>query len=385
MKFLFLTPGYPALPDARSGSGIGTYVRELCLALQGRGHRCDILTWSDSGSSSECEIDGARAFLMPRRVWPVVERWWPDLGNAWARGQAVKRLQRLRQYDWIEIESDEGIDIAVQRRFPERVILRVHTTLGQMCREKKVPATGRTAAYLARERRSFRLARRVLVSSSSHAVELANLHPELPMAEVMPIGWGQARVEPPIEPRTGPPIFLYVGTLDRRKGVDRLPSILAEYALRYGPCELRIVSSSAESCLREFGLESVSPPVKVSRKSGLSADELNAEYRAAAALIHPARYESFGLPLIEAASVGTPVVASPTGVGPELCSGPRAGFLVNMDLPIQVSEALRHAVETRAETGRDFYRAYAEGFTRDRMAERYLELIEQWRMASSPP
>jgi glycosyltransferase involved in cell wall biosynthesis len=179
-------------------------------------------------------------------------------------------------------------------------------------------------------------------------------------------------------------VFLYVGTLDRRKGVDRLPGILGEYTKRFGPCELRVVSSTPENALNEFGLSPVPGSVAISHRSGLTNEELVKEYRAASALIHPARYESFGLPLIEAASLGTPIVASRTGIAPELCTGSIAHYVADMERPALVAETLHAAVVHRLKVGHEFYRVYAEHFTRDRMAERYLRLLAKWRGRATP-
>jgi glycosyltransferase involved in cell wall biosynthesis len=379
-RFLFAAQGFPGVVGTSSGSGIGTYVRELTLGLTARGHECHVLVWSDTGPREEAFVDGIRVHFACKQHWPLFERWWPDSRNVWNRAKKIKKLHERHLFDWIEIESDEGIDIGTQSRFRDRVILRVHTTLAQMCREKNVPAVGRTAHYLSRERASFRLARKVIANSIFHATELSRTHPELPVPEVIPHGWGRAESEPLIESYQGIPIFLYVGSLDRRKGVDRFRPILAQYASRYGQCELRIVTSSPDAAFYDLALDKIDPQVKVSLRRGLSEVELNAEYRSAASVLHPARFESFGLPLIEAASFGTPVVTSAIGIAPELCFGPLARFLVDMENPSSVAEAMWLAIETRTESGKAFYAAYSKNFTRDSMTDRYIRLITKWSL-----
>jgi glycosyltransferase involved in cell wall biosynthesis len=381
LRFLFVGPGYPGVPGATSGSGIGTYVRELAQGLIERGHHCHALAWSETGAYAEHEADGVMVHLVPRGHWPAIERWRPDACMMWRRGHAAAKLDRRYRFDWVEVQSDEGIDLAVQWRLQGRVILRVHTTLAQMCRYKEEPSDAWAWRFVERERRSFRLAERIIASSALHARELKTQFPELPPAEIVPLGCGCARPGWFADaPDADKPRFLVVGTFDRRKGTDRLRDVTARYAERFGPCELRLVSSTPRAALTEqFGLGRPYPPgVTVSYATGLSAAELADEYRRATAFLHLARYESFGYPLIEAAACGTPVVATATGIAPELLTGELKALLVDGGDPADCVRALRLAVTRRAELGPRLFDVYAGAFTRDHMTNRYLEVLGRW-------
>lgn len=67
-------------------------------------------------------------------------------------------------------------------------------------------------------------------------------------------------------------------------------------------------------------------------------DELFSLYRHAHCLLYTSRYEGFGLPLIEAMSVGCPVVGSNVSCIPEIVGS--AGLLVDADSPDQVARAI---------------------------------------------
>jgi glycosyltransferase involved in cell wall biosynthesis len=53
----------------------------------------------------------------------------------------------------------------------------------------------------------------------------------------------------------------------------------------------------------------------------IAPDDVPSWLRSARALVHPSRYESFGLPLIEAMACGAPVASSNASAIPEICGG----------------------------------------------------------------
>jgi glycosyltransferase involved in cell wall biosynthesis len=342
------------------------------------------MVWSLDGSAGEQIVDGVSIHFVPRRYWPVLERWWPDTRNEWTRDRVAARLDRRHRFDWIEIQSDEGVDHRLQKRFRGRVVLRIHTTLFQMCKYKEVNPTHLTETWLARERRSFSMADKILTHSPIHAAELVTLFPGIASPRIVAHGCGSAS---PLEfPNEGPEVqadrarFLVVGTLDLRKGTDRLRTVAARYAQVHGACELRLVSPSPESALKEhFGLGPPYPPgVSVRYLTGLSPQDLAQEYRRATAYLHLARYESFGYPLIEAASSGTPVVATRTGIAPDLLGGPLESLLVDGEDPEDCVRAMGRVAGSRHDLGRQIRHAHAERFTRACMTDRYLQTLAHW-------
>ena len=385
MRFLFVTPGYPGLDAVDSGSGIGTYVREMARGLGEQGHECHVLTWS-RGESGSCSVDGVQVHYQGRRFWPVLERWWPHGRNVSLRTAAVRNLNRRTPFDWIEIQSDEGVDIGIQRAFPENVILRVHTTLQQMIGTKGTLLNARRRAYLRREADSFRLAERVVTHSKCHAAALRQTHPELPEPMVVPHGVGQAASQPPCrEPKLTPPRLLVVGTLDLRKGTDRLPAVLRACTQVIGPVELRLLSSSPPGELARYGIApEMLPQVTITHLTGLSEAQLRDEYLSATALVHLARYESFGLPLIEAAACGLPAIATRTGIAPELLGGGLENLLVDGDSPVECAAALQAVLREPDRLSADIYRVYSCRFTRSAMVRQYLRVLSSWGIDPSP-
>jgi glycosyltransferase involved in cell wall biosynthesis len=86
-----------------------------------------------------------------------------------------------------------------------------------------------------------------------------------------------------------------------------------------GPAEYAVASA-----IQELGLTN-----NVRRLGRVPAEELDALFRDAVALVYPSTYEGFGLPLVEAMAVGCPVIASDRTALPEVVG--EAGILLDPD------------------------------------------------------
>jgi glycosyltransferase involved in cell wall biosynthesis len=124
-------------------------------------------------------------------------------------------------------------------------------------------------------------------------------------------------------------IFLFVGGLIRRKGVDILLQAYAQAFRKSDDVALVIKgfgeqgvysnASLAES-LRYFREDPNAPELHLITRSDLSEAELASLYRAADVYVHPYRGEGFGLPILEAMACGLPVVVPDAGPALEFSS-----------------------------------------------------------------
>jgi glycosyltransferase involved in cell wall biosynthesis len=95
--------------------------------------------------------------------------------------------------------------------------------------------------------------------------------------------------------------------------------------------------------------------------------------RDAEVLVHPARWEGFGLALLEAMLCAKPIVASRVSSIPELVADGETGILVAPDDPAALATALGILLEDRAQAvamGAAGERRARERFSVARMAER---------------
>lgn len=121
------------------------------------------------------------------------------------------------------------------------------------------------------------------------------------------------------------PYYLFVGSLEPRKNVVRLLegwklSKLAAHA------NLVLVGSTGDKrVFAQVRMQLETPGVV--RVGYVSDDDLRILYTGALALIYPSLYEGFGLPVLEAMTVGTPVITSSGTAMAEVAGG--AALLVD--------------------------------------------------------
>ena len=206
--------------------------------------------------------------------------------------------------------------------------------------------------------RVVRNARRVIAISEftkRELVELLGVDPDrVTVIGVPPLG-GLS----PDGPRADGDYVLAVGTLEPRKNLERA----AEAAARAG-VELRVVGAR--------GWGDVSPN-GVRWLGEVGDDELARLLRGARALVYPSLYEGFGIPILEAMSVGTPVVTSRGGATAEVAGG--AAVLVDPLDPASIAAGIAEADRRRDEL-RALGLARARAFSWADVALRTVEVYE---------
>lgn len=129
----------------------------------------------------------------------------------------------------------------------------------------------------------------------------------------------------------------------------------------------------------EYAAAGMSPPDNVVYAGKIDDGRLRGLIEAAAALAFPSRTEGFGLPPLEAMTLGCPVVCAPCGALPEVCAD--AAIYAGPDAPDEWATALRNFVDSASL--RQTYQALgvqnASRFRWSDSAERLIGLIEQHR------
>lgn len=139
------------------------------------------------------------------------------------------------------------------------------------------------------------------------------------------------------------PYFLFVGTLEPRKNLPRAIRAYARFVRREGELardtEFLIAGGKGyraeeiPTVIRDEGMQR-----RVRLLGFVSQQDKVALMKDAIAFVFPSLYEGFGLPVLEAMQLGTPVIASDTSSMTEIVG--RAGLLVNPEKTEPIARAM---------------------------------------------
>ena len=142
--------------------------------------------------------------------------------------------------------------------------------------------------------------------------------------------------------------ILFLGTLQPRKNIGLLLQAYSTLAdSRPDTPELVLVGHSTDY-MKQFLTMLSAPPLagKVKYLGYVPATKIRKIYEGASVLVLPSLEEGFGLPVLEAMTIGVPVVASNRGSLPEVLEG--AGLLFNPDDEVALATAIERMVFDRA-------------------------------------
>jgi glycosyltransferase involved in cell wall biosynthesis len=375
-------------PALRERTGVGEYTHELVRALAGTidPGALDLTIFSSSWSDRLRldEHDLGAVHTVDRRV-PVrlLNLAWHRLG--WPTAEAL---------------AGRAIDVTHSPHpllLPSRTaaqVITIHDLSFLQSPDWTRPDVRRD--YPALVHAHARRADRVIVSSQYAAGEVAR------RLDVPP---GKIALCPPGAPawpaRTTPPAsgyVLFVGTLEPRKNVgallDAYERLLGRPADagrdtsgRHAALPELVLAGQATASSRSWLARLDRPPLRgVVRHLGyVDAAHRRALYEGARLLVLPSLDEGFGLPVLEAMTIGVPVIAANRGALPEVVGA--AGPLINPDDPEELAVAIGRIVNDDgfaaacAAKGLARAREFRWDATARRVYDVYREAIEHRRCA----
>jgi glycosyltransferase involved in cell wall biosynthesis len=286
-----------------------------------------------------------RAPNFVERSTPVPTRWW----NRWENLVGLPRIEWLLQFDVFFATN----------YFPPpmrtgRLVVTVHDLAFRLYPETAPHASSR---WLEAIEHAVRRSSAILVPSESTRRDLIELYPVAPeRVTVTPLGTDPAAFPRPSADlvaraqakfRIDRPYFLFLGGIEYRKN---LPRLVQAFASTRGEEALVIAGAPVAWNVEGWGLlrptlESMRPDRR--RRvilTGYVSDQDKAALLAGAlALVYPSLYEGFGLPVVEALTMGTPVLTSDVSALPEVAGD--AALLVDPGDVESIAEGLRRLAE----------------------------------------
>jgi glycosyltransferase involved in cell wall biosynthesis len=215
-------------------------------------------------------------------------------------------------------------------------------------------ATAAEGRHLRRVSEMIKHARLVITNSATTAAELSDYARSVgraaPPTQVAPLGIEAEFLQPQPAWTTPVPYFVSVGTIEARKNGAFLLAVWRQLAERMGADAPRLVLVGRRGWETESVIDHLQRSKAVIRLvhevSDLSDRELARLVGGAAALLSPSLAEGFDLPVVEALTLRTPVIASNIPVHLELAEGV-ATLLDPLDGPAWI-DAIEAAATTAA-------------------------------------
>jgi len=318
--------------------GYGRFTRELCTAMVSLALEHEFVFFADEAAASVFELRAPNVKLVTvaQKVAPT---------QAAAADGARSPLDMLRLTRAVSTERlDAFFSPSVYTYFPLpprlRALVCVHDCIAERYPELTLPSRRARLFWNAKVKLALWQARLVLTVSDYSARDLESVL-RVPAAKIRVSTEAPAPGYRPSESAAdiaraaaavglppGARWFTYVGGFNPHKNVDTIVRALhaisrgnenAPHLVLVGPTSTDVFHGEQgriRATVRELGLES-----RVHWAGYLPDAELRHLHCGALALLIPSQCEGFGLPAVEAAACGTPVIATTESPLPELLAG----------------------------------------------------------------
>ena len=384
-------------PPGSSANGIVTYASQLVPTLRRLGHEVFVLTFQKLADDDDPHTIDLRSFcsipsLWDRTTWGVTPATRAFNASSHPIATAIRTLYEKHKFDVIEIEETVGWGLAISRLNLLPVVVRLHGPwflTGSFSDSHSTKSLNRRRIKW----EGCAIKRAQFVTAPSAAVlRTVNSHYNLDLkaSQVIPNPLHAANDADIWDPKTcDVNTLLFVGRFDELKGGDLVLRVYAELAASYPRLRLTFVGpdwgiiqangkkwsfehfvrgSLPKSCwsrIQFFGPMSQSDVISLRRKHYMT--------------IIPSRYEVFGYTVLEAMSLGCPIVATAVGGIPELIQDQRNGLLVaSQDVKAMVA-ACKKLLDDRAlaaRLGRQAWKDCREFYTPHDIAKQTVAAYE---------
>ncbi len=402
LKFCMVTTFYP--PYNFGGDGI--FIYRLTNELARRGHHVDVVHCEDAYSllqttgakgdyPNHANVEVHRLKSRAGFLSPLLTQ---QTGMPFLKRKKLKSILEANQYDVIHYHNMSLIGITALRygsavklytthehwlvcpmhvlwKFDREVCTKRSCTICQLV-GKRPPQLWRHTGLLGDMLRHVDC----FISPSRFTLEKhLELGLDIPLKQIpyfLPRPKEQTdQIENENLPANDRPYFLFVGRLEKIKGVQNLIPVFKKLSAY----DLLIAGEGEYSdALKE--LAGNASNINFFGRS--SYETLQKLYRGAMAVIVPSIcYETFGIIIIEAFSMKTPVIVNNLGALPEVVQDSGGGFIYNdQNELVSAMERLIDNPQLRNELGNKGYDAYLKYWTEEAHMKQYMNLIQELLM-----
>jgi len=372
MNIAYLAKEYP--PYGLSFSPARFYA-DLAEALVAKGHQVHVVSQAVRGDEDYIDDAGVHIHRVgPRPKAGSVPTRFIHSFNAWRKLRELIKQHDIEIVD-TQVTFAEGFFASLRKQVP--LVLQTHSWSDMFLRTKSYDSplellSLKVSAYL--ENISLRRADRIIANSHQswcYIIEQGIPRERVVLIPLTKMNLHDFRFLPSdVRGRLGIPrdatLILYVGWLQARKGVHILCDAVPEVVSRFPSSVFLLLGGDTSSAPRggsfvryiqdQTAQCGVSKNVRILHEP-IFGDELVQLYSACDLFVLPSLYESFGWPVVEAMACGRAVVATATGIAPEL-EGASPAYLV---VPPGDREALAQAIVKVLSIPREEREALAAG------------------------
>ena len=395
MRFCLITTFYPPY----SFGGDAVFVQRLGGLLAQRGHEVDVIHCRDSyralARGAPRPADPSEPGVTVHGLESGVGIFSPlatqQTGRPWFKARQIQRILAAKQFDVIHFHNISlvggpgilrfGDAIKLYTLHEHWVVCPTHVLFKfqrEVCREKECfrcqlsyhrpPQLWRYGGLM---KESLRHVDSFIAPSELIRQRHLAEYPDMPIAHLPHfLGTPPEPAEAPALPAR--PFFLFVGRLEKLKGLQTIIPIIRERA----GIELAIAGDGdyASELKRLAG-----DCERIHFLGGLTQAQLQTAYARATALLLPTiGVEVFPLVLLEAFAAGTPVIARDVGSLPEIVGESGAGLVYRDDAGLVTAmERLRNDSSLREQLGAAGQEAWRTRWSEEAHLNRYFALIEE--------
>jgi D-inositol-3-phosphate glycosyltransferase len=391
-----------ALLGGRETGGMNVYVRELSRELGKLGHRVDVFTRFQDEQTAQVESIGENARVVHLEVGPRAsydKNRLPLHVDEFVEG--IEEFARAEGIKYDVIHSHYWVSGLVARQLQERwdvPFVQMFHTLGEL-KNSVAKAVGdmEVAARVVGEGSVMRWADRLVAATPLEREHMVCLYGAEPgKVRVIPAGVDTNLFYPRDReavrsllglPGDDTPILLFVGRIERLKGIDTLLESVAVVSRYCSGRDLKVLIVGGGGQTEDENAE-LRRVVELHRDLNLEdqvefvgskpQEMLPLYYSAADVTIMPSHYESFGLVAVESMASGTPVIASNVGGLSFTVVDGETGFLVEQENHFQLAERVHTLLknpELRERMGEQA-NVHAQQYSWENIASRVAEVYE---------